>query len=231
MLACKQLTKELVAEFSSEVAMMSSLRHPNMVLFLGACTKAPNYCLVTELASRGSLWSIIHNPSIPFDYALVIKMTKDIARGLQFLHNCKPPIIHRDLKSANLLVDDNFNIKLSDFGLARVKAHTQTMTGNIGTFQWMAPEVLKSERYTEKADVFSFAIICFELVARVLPYDGLNQIQAAMAVLNEGLRPTLPAHTPPEYAALVIRCWNQDPDKRPNFNEISKVIATFKAEA
>ena len=147
------------------------------------------------------------------------------------------------VQSGNLLVDDAYSIKLSDFGLARVKAYTATMTGNCGTYQWMAPEVLANSRYTEKADgvcwlagaedragvphavvsrfdpasVYSFGVVCWELFTSRCPYESMNQIQVAMAVLNEGKRLAIPDSTPSEVAAVVHSCWHAEPSSRPSF--------------
>lgn len=95
-------------------------------------------------------------------------MALDAARGVLYLHSFNPPILHRDLKSLNLLLDEAFRTKLADFGWTRTLANY--MTSKIGTYQWMAPEVIAGQVYTEKADVFSFGIILWEIAAREPPY-------------------------------------------------------------
>ncbi|CAM9758501.1 unnamed protein product, partial [Sphacelaria rigidula] len=120
------------------------------------------------------------SPADCWPWSVVLKVAEGVACGMNYLHGHQPsPILHRDLKSANLLLDDSFNVKICDFGLARLKAYTNSMTGNCGTVQWMAPEVLASEKYTETADVYSFAIVCWELLERACPYEGMSQIQVA----------------------------------------------------
>ena len=101
-------------------------------------------------------------------------MALETARGVHYLHSFKPPILHRDLKSLNLLLDECFRIKLADFGWTRVMA--ESMTGKIGTYQWMAPEVINNEKYTEKADVYSFGIILWEIASREPPYKNINGV-------------------------------------------------------
>lgn len=147
---------------------MEVLRHPNIVLFLGACTKPPNLGLVLEFCSRGSLWSVLQNHDINLNWEDRRKIALDTAKGVFYLHSFKPPILHRDLKSLNLLLDDSFRTKLIDFGWTRKL--DKIMTGKIGTYQWMAPEVISSQNYTEKADVFSFSIILWEIASREPPY-------------------------------------------------------------
>ncbi|CAM9599544.1 unnamed protein product [Choristocarpus tenellus] len=143
---------------------------------------------------------------------------------MNYLHSHHPPILHRDLKSANLLLDDSFNVKICDFGLARLKALTNSMTGNCGTVQWMAPEVLANQKYSETADVYSFGIVCWELLSRVCPYEGMSQIQVAVAVLNSGLRPIIPDWCPPFFRNLIEVSWQQDPTLRPSFHQVLENI-------
>ena len=156
-----------------------------------------------------------------------LKLAYDAARGMNFLHTHSPIIIHRDLKSLNLLVDEDWNLKVSDFGLSRFKVPT-LMTGQCGTYQWMAPEVVRGHSYTEKADVYSFGINLWEIYTRQIPYNQMVPIQAAVAVMNKGLRPELPAHTPPTYRTLVHECWDQNPNLRPSFDQILVRLGQFE---
>lgn len=127
----------LVDDFAAEVAVISSLRHPNVLLFMAACTASPTHlALVTELAPQGSLWDLIHRAGAAIPVARVLDVALGIARGMAYLHSARPsPILHRDLKSGNVLLDGHGTVKVSDFGLARVKASAFAMTGGIGTFQ------------------------------------------------------------------------------------------------
>jgi len=109
---------------------MESLRHPNIVMFLGACTKPPNLAIVLEYCSRGSLWSILQNPDLKLSWDDRRRMAIDAARGVNYLHSFPTPVLHRDLKSLNLLLDENFRVKVADFGWTRTMA--STMTGKIG---------------------------------------------------------------------------------------------------
>lgn len=147
---------------------MESLRHPNIVMFMGACTKLPNLAIVLEYCSRKSLWNLLQNLDYKLNWEDRRRLALEIARGMNYLHMFPTPVLHRDLKSLNILIDDGFRPKIADFGWTRLKA--ENMTGKIGTYQWMAPEVIKSQKYTEMADVFSFGIILWEIAAREPPY-------------------------------------------------------------
>ncbi|CAH0473502.1 unnamed protein product [Peronospora belbahrii] len=229
LLICQELRSDILNEFQSEVEIMSVLRHPNICRLLGACMDPPHRALVVELLQRGSLWGVLRMNRKSIDQEMRSRFIYDTAKGMSYLHHFERPILHRDLKSPNLLVDKNFNIKLSDFGLARVKAHVQTMTGNCGTVQWMAPEVLGNQKYTEKADVFSFGIVIWEIVTGECPYDGMSQIQAALGVLNRNLRPNIPRDCPPFFSRLMKACWNRQPELRPSFPHIVNAFRTYQS--
>ena len=212
-----QVNERSVTDFHTELAVMESLRHPNIVQAKGACIEP--VCLVTEFCSNGSLFDVLHNQDIELTWRLKLKLAYDAARGMNFLHTHTPIIIHRDLKSLNLIIDSNWNLKVSDFGLSRFKVPTM-MTGQCGTYQWMAPEVVGGHRYTESADVYSFGINLWEICTRKIPYAHLSPLQAAIAVMKEGLRPDLPNNIPLDYADLVNDCWAQNPLDRPSFATI-----------
>jgi hypothetical protein len=154
----------------------------------------------------------------PWD--LVRRVSCGAARGMAYLHSGDPPVLHRDLKSANLLLDEGYKTKVCDFGLSRLKAQARSMTGNCGTVQWMAPEVLANRSYDEKADVYSFGIILWELLTRECPYEGMAPIACALAVLNRDKRPEIPKWCPPGLHALIKACVKKEPSERPSFPQI-----------
>lgn len=126
------MNENSLKDFLSECHAMEALRHPNIVLFLGACTKPPNFCIVLEYCSRGSLWGILQNEKIPLPWELRRNIYLDATKGVLYLHQCNPPILHRDLKSLNLLLDDGMHCKLADFGWTR--SLSNYMTNKIGTY-------------------------------------------------------------------------------------------------
>ncbi|CAD8210835.1 unnamed protein product [Paramecium pentaurelia] len=215
-----------IRDFLSECHAMEALRHPNIVMFLGACTKPPNLAIVLEYCQRGSLWQVIQNHDIHLTWEDRRKMALDAAKGVLYLHSFNPPILHRDLKSLNLLLDEAFRTKLADFGWTRTLSNY--MTSKIGTYQWMAPEVIAGQVYTEKADVFSFGIILWEIAAREPPYRNITGLQVSLDVLNNDFRPTIPKKTPEVFTRLTKRCWDRDPEKRPSFKEIIKELEMMK---
>eukprot|EP00027_Filamoeba_sp_ATCC50430_P017668 CAMPEP_0168569920 /NCGR_PEP_ID=MMETSP0413-20121227/16440_1 /TAXON_ID=136452 /ORGANISM="Filamoeba nolandi, Strain NC-AS-23-1" /LENGTH=482 /DNA_ID=CAMNT_0008602499 /DNA_START=674 /DNA_END=2122 /DNA_ORIENTATION=- len=201
-----------------EAALMKSLRHPNVLQFLGACTK-PYVCIVTEYMALGSLYQQIHNPKVNWTWSLIKKVAIDAARGLSYLHNCKPSIIHRDLKSHNLLVDRSWKVKVCDFGMSRILDVKHIMTA-CGTPCWTAPEVLRKHQYNESADIYSLGIVFWELVTKEDPYIGMDAYQVVFAVATQGIRPTLPSSCPEAFAQLILDCWDEEPQKRPKIDQV-----------
>ena len=197
--------------------------------------------LVTEFLERGSLFHVLQNsPDIVWRQKL--QFAHDTALGMQHLHSLGS--IHRDLKSGNLLVTKGFRIKVADFGTARLakavgaggaavatsraadEQSNPLLTTLVGTALWMAPEILFKQPYSQKADVYSYGIVLFEILTQSLPWNELpskfmvNHLDAA---LREGRRPAIGSHfCGPGFRELMERCWAQDPAERPSFDEVVK---------
>ncbi|QDZ19563.1 dual specificity protein kinase [Chloropicon primus] len=235
--------------FQAEVHSLSSLRHPNIVLFMGACrshVKVMNtsgaevqYGIVTEYMSGGSLHDHVHRRDWleTASPRLLRTIVKDITLGMIYLHN--EGIIHRDLKSRNILTNNNWTVKIADFDLSRIKQATlyknDPSSSLIGTPSWMAPELIQGARYDEKVDVYSFAIVLFELLSGEIPFSSnygqeLNHVRILYDVVKHSARPALPDFIPGATKALIARCWSQDPRERPSFADILSVLREENAE-
>lgn len=221
----QEITNESLEEFRSEVRIMKKLRHPNIVLFMGAVTRPPNLSIVTEFLPRGSLYRLIHRPNNQLDERRRLRMALDAARGMNYLHNCTPVIVHRDLKSPNLLVDKNWVVKVADFGLSKMKDSTFISSkSNAGTAEWMAPEVLRNEPSNEKCDVYSFGVILWELCTLQQPWGGMNPMQVVGAVGFQHRRLDIPDDVDPVIADIIRKCWLTDPRLRPSFADIMAAL-------
>ena len=229
--AVKRLKKSQLRDleaFKLEISMMSKLRHPNIVLFLGACTNP--LCLVTEYMERKALFDCIHDPKISLEPRRILRMIKDAALGMNYLHSLD--IIHRDLKSLNLLVDASYVVKITDFGLSRVLTKDTTATPH-GTYAWRPPEMWLNETYDNKVDVYSYGIVLWEIITRAIPFENQSFEQIKTAVLA-GTRPAVPSTNDPilhEVIDLMQACWQGDPNIRPGFdhiceglNELTKLV-------
>jgi len=225
----QDLSVHLMREFTSEVDLMRRLRHPNVILLMGAVTTTPNLSIVTEFLHRGSLFKLLHKAQPPAIKAAMnaesrrLRMALDVAKGMHYLHSCVPVIVHRDLKSPNLLVDKHWVVKVCDFGLSRMKNHTfLSSKSNAGTPEWMAPEVLRNEPSDEKSDVFSYGVIFWELLTQQIPWSHLNPMQVVGVVGFAGNRLAVPASVDPRLKEICEECWAQNPRERPSFLDVQK---------
>lgn len=215
-----------MTEFYKEVAMMSLLFHPNLVRMLGAGIKDGKYAfIVTEIIENGSLHDMIFQKSRPYNFNEVLTWALDTAKGMRYLH--KMGIIHRDLKSLNLLITSDLHCKVTDYGASRLIDAGATMTGNIGTAAWMAPEVFNAKNYTEKADVYSFAMCLYEMVTQLQPFHEISSFQIPVHVTKGG-RPTIPKEAPKPWVKIMKECWHAKPDRRPSFVKIISMLEALR---
>ncbi|XP_010680490.1 serine/threonine-protein kinase STY46 isoform X2 [Beta vulgaris subsp. vulgaris] len=228
-LRSEHLTEASEDEFAQEVAILREVQHENVVRFIGACTKSPDLCIVTEYMPGGSLYNYLHKNKRALKVSELLKFAIDVSKGMEYLH--LNDIIHRDLKSANLLMDNLQVVKVADFGVARFLHQEGVMTAETGTYRWMAPEVINHQPYDQKADVFSFAIVLWELVTAKIPYENMTPLQAALGV-RQGLRPDIPRGIHPRLSDLMLRCWDVAPIKRPPFSiirvELEDLLKNFQ---
>eukprot|EP00887_Chlorella_sp_A99_P004269 scaffold15.g4269.t1 len=220
---CEQASREL-RSFRNEVRVLSRLSHPRIARFLAASTAPPSVFIVEELAEGGSLHQLLHprRRHRPLAYDRLLQVATDIAEGMCYLH--ASGVVHRDLKPSNVLLDASGRALVTDFGISRFKASTLAATtagSQAGTPAYMAPEQFDSTPTTEKVDVFSFAVLCWECLTGRLPW---REVASPMAIIyavgcqNERL--LLPESCPPALAQLVADCWGQEPEIRPSFPAI-----------
>ena len=222
-------SSESVKQFLDECNILKNLHHPNILLYMGACTIGPQYFVVTEFCDNGNLFEFLHMMrDTKLTYNDARRIALEIAYGMNYLHGFKPPILHRDLKSMNVLLDRNCTVKLADFGNTRT--FQIQMTKQKGTFQWMAPEVIKGNTYSESSDVFSFGIIMNELVTRIPPYHGTDKKDVAKKVVNNpNYRPPYnEKKVPKDWIDIMTKCWQHDEKKRPNFGEVIELLLKAK---
>lgn len=241
-------------EFQHEVHIMSALEHPNLVRFYGITLNPLR--MVMEFVSHGDLYHMLQDKSITDEelpWSFRMKIALDIAKGMRHLQAVTPPIIHRDLRSPNVLMvsrDPNAPVvaKVADFGLAQSVA--PLVSGALGTWQWLAPEIVDNENlyYDERADVYSFGIVFWEIITRGIPFDeyATNPLYAKCVALDEqgeevwliraqevkraivhnGLRPTIPVSTPADIRELLLGCWKGNRDARISFDEVVRRLCS-----
>ncbi|KAL8153692.1 hypothetical protein V2J09_011452 [Rumex salicifolius] len=234
----------LRASFEQEVAVWHKLDHPNVTKFVGASMGTSNLilpsasssndarislptkacCVVVEYLPNGTLKKfLIKNMKKKLPFVTVIKLALDLSRGLDYLNSNK--IVHRDVKTENILLDSQKNLKIADFGVARVEAQNpMDMTGETGTLGYMAPEVLDGKPYNHKCDVYSFGICLWEIYCCDMPYADLSFAEVSSAVVQQNLRPHIPRCCPHSLASIMRRCWDPKPENRPDMDEVVRLL-------
>uniref|UniRef100_A0A8C6TVK1 Sterile alpha motif and leucine zipper containing kinase AZK n=1 Tax=Neogobius melanostomus TaxID=47308 RepID=A0A8C6TVK1_9GOBI len=220
----KEVAVKKLLKIESEAEILSVLSHKNVIQFYGAIVEAPNYGIVTEYAPGGSLYDYLSSEeSEEMDMGQIMTWAAQIARGMHYLHSEAPvKVIHRDLKSRN--------VKSLHFKLKLFLTHTTHMS-LVGTFPWMAPEVIQSLRVSETCDTFSYGVVLWEMLTREIPFKGLEGLQVAWLVVEKNERLTIPSGCPRCFAELMTSCWKTDPKERPMFKQILGTLESMSRDS
>eukprot|EP00271_Cylindrocystis_brebissonii_P000376 TRINITY_DN1046_c0_g5_i1.p1 TRINITY_DN1046_c0_g5~~TRINITY_DN1046_c0_g5_i1.p1 ORF type:complete len:552 (-),score=106.14 TRINITY_DN1046_c0_g5_i1:235-1851(-) len=236
---------EVREAFVREVSVWSELSHRNVTQFIGAIRggsqgfQIPSTvtghngkvlvaghvsCVVLEYLPGGCLKHVLDaHQQKKLPYKVVLQYALDIARGLAYLHS--KHIVHRDVKSENMLLDRHQVVKIADFGVSRVENRSKRFRGIAGTYGYMAPEILEGKLYDNKVDVYSFGILLWETYccANPFPFNNFN-VRDIHSFVSQGLRPEIPPCCPPDLATLIRRCWHKDPLQRPGMDEVEALL-------
>ncbi|KAL4218676.1 Serine/threonine-protein kinase tnni3k [Mactra antiquata] len=224
-------TKSDVDMFCREVAVLSKLNSPYVINFVGACLDDPSqFAIVTQYVAGGSLYSLLHEQKRLIDIYSKLIIASDVAKGMNYLHNLTQPVIHRDLNSQNILLDENGRAIVADFGESQfLRTMDDNMTKQPGNLRWMAPEIFtQCTKYSTKADVFSFSLCLWELLASELPFAHLKPAAAAAEMAYHQTRPPIAVTFPKPLVTLIQRGWNPNPEDRPDFGEILPILDECK---
>lgn len=228
-----ELEGELVAvkkvreKNETDIRHLRHLRHPNIVTFKGVCTQAPCYCIIMEFCPYGQLYEMLRS-----DHAIppnkLVDWCQQIVAGMDYLHQNR--IIHRDLKSPNVLISLNEVLKISDFGTCRQLNDISTKMSFAGTVAWMAPEIIRHEPCSEKVDIWSFGVVLWELLTREVPYKDVDSSAIIWGVGSNSLHLPVPVGCPEAFRILLKQCWSPKPRNRPSFHHIQLYLETAAKE-
>jgi serine/threonine protein kinase len=238
----------VLKSLQEEIKIMQRVSHPNCVRFFDSREHNGSLCVVMELCTSGSYWSVLKREAAEGVQLLSLEQKADIlcgvSRGMAYLHSRRPPIVHRDLKSANVLIGSNNTAKVTDFGISRTQSGPDevmmnTKAGSHGTVPYMAPELLNESEHDQSVDVYAFAMIIFETLAKKIPFSGVPQAKIIMRVCFKHLRPELPEHAALTikqplgqlFYFLMVRCWAQSAKLRPSFPLLAKQFESSGREA
>ncbi|ESN94756.1 hypothetical protein HELRODRAFT_115085 [Helobdella robusta] len=225
----RQCTARMFRDFKDECSKLRIFNHPNVLPLLGACNQPPNLVLVSQYMPLGSLFDVLHAESgIVVDQHQCLNFALDIARGMEFLHTMDPLIPNIHLNSGHVLIDEDFTcrINLSSYKFSFHQRGREMYPA------WMAPEALQkplSDINQRAADMWSFAIILWELQTRDVPFAELSPMEAGMKIALEGLRvSTSTAGSSAHMERLIKICMNEDPGKRPRFDMVVPILNKMK---
>lgn len=235
---CRDVTgNKFLSVLDSEAEILASLRHPNIVQFIGVCSKPP--CIISEFVEQGNLSDLIARSQVGTNgpsWGLYLKMLTDAATGMLYLHARSSPIIHCDLKSNNILVDLHYRTKICDFNMSRLLEEcTGTASVSLQNPRWISPEVLDGEEYSKSSDVYAFGVIMWEVLTGRIPWLETNFAEI-VSLVRDGARPQIPNFWDvqdgkgaeliafEEYVQLMTECWAQNPYERPSFGDIIREL-------
>ncbi|KAL4124222.1 hypothetical protein PRIC2_010059 [Phytophthora ramorum] len=233
LLQIKTARADDVEAFAQEIELSASLVHPNIVAFLGvAWNSLNNLVMALEFFPMGDLQAyLMKNADLMSWSKDKIHIAAGVGRALEYLHSRSPPLIHRDLKSKNILLTRMLEAKLIDFGVSRDRQE-HSMTAGVGTPYWTAPEILEGKRYTEQADMYSFGVVLSELDTGKIPYhDALTSngkkpkpFQILTDVMAGMLRPSFSEDCPSRIRRIGVACCQNDPIKRPTAAQVVRML-------
>lgn len=241
--------------WNMELRVLQRLHHPNIIRMMGCIyTETPfAMSLILEYCNQGDLGAALRKPTPP---NFINTVSFGLSTGMEYLHS--KGVIHRDIKPDNILIHGDMetcdiSVKLTDFGLSTTfevpkflrsnDASTRSTgssvgdveeeehTAEAGTYRWMAPEVIRHESYNYKADVYSFAVVLWQLLTREKPFHNDTQEEAAKLVALGYQRPPFPRGLPKPVMAVIDRAWGEDPDERPNFDELCEIFESWSKDA
>ncbi|XP_059063477.1 calcium/calmodulin-regulated receptor-like kinase 1 isoform X1 [Cryptomeria japonica] len=231
-------SKQGEQEFQTEVSLLGRLHHRNLVNLLGYCVDKGHRMLIYVYMSNGSLAHHLYNEHVePLSWDLRVYIAQDISRGIEYLHDgAVPPVVHRDIKSPNILLDRSMRARVADFGLSKEEKFDGRSSGLKGTFGYVDPEYVSSKNYTKNSDVYSFGILLFELIAARNPQQGLMDyinLAAISADGKAGWEEIVDARLNGKYnieevrsvAAIAYKCVQKNPRKRPTMRDIAQDLS------
>lgn len=227
-LRLREVTNRISRDFNDEYPRLRIFSHPNVLPVIGCCNSPPNLIVINQYMPYGSLYTILHEGTgIVVDTAQALKFAIDIARGMAFLHCLEPLVPRLYLSSKHIMIDEELIVRIN---MADAKFSFQEK-GKMYSPAWIAPEALQKKQEdinAKAADMWSYAILLWELATREVPFSDLSPMEMGLKIALEGLRITVPPGISQHMARLIRICMNEDPGKRPSFDMILPILEKMK---
>ncbi|XP_018324106.1 integrin-linked protein kinase [Agrilus planipennis] len=227
-LAVRNCTSRISRDFNEEFPKLRIFSHPNILPVIGCCNSPPNLVVINQYMHWGSLYTVLHEGSgVVVDTALALRFALDVARGMSFLHSLERTIPEYHLNSRHVMIDEDLTARVN---MADAKFSFQEK-GRIYYPAWMSPEALQkkiSDRNWESSDMWSFAILLWELATREVPFADQSAMEVGMKIALEGLRVTMKPGISAHLQKLIRICMNEDPGKRPTFDMVIPILEKMK---
>ncbi|KAI1703420.1 protein tyrosine kinase domain-containing protein [Ditylenchus destructor] len=222
-----EANRDARTKFMHEARLMRKFKHPNVVLIHGVAVYEAPLMIVMEFCPGGSLLSYLRNNKGKLTAEVKLKFVTEAAQGMAFLEEKK--CVHRDVAARNCLLTVNNDLKISDFGMSDERQIILDVKLQKVPVKWLAKETLESKVYTMKTDVWSYAILCWEVYADgAEPYPGLNNLQTRAKIVVQDYRMKIPECAPPAVAKVINACWHKDAKERPEFAKVVKLLKSVK---
>ncbi|CAF1659080.1 unnamed protein product [Rotaria magnacalcarata] len=229
------LDDRIKGDLVNEISMMHQIHYDHILNIFGACMEPNNYALIVEYMSLGSLYDILGQKLFQFTWSDRCSIANQMTKGINYLHKLPKPILHRDIKSLNILMTEHgkgFLVKVADFGLAKIRRETSRQSSSdplVGTFPWKAPELLNMGRHTEASDVYALGIVFWELCTECEPYEEADDSTISAFVMR-GARLAIRTNIPRQFADLISSAWAHEPKKRSTCQQILNLIKAIWSE-
>ena len=229
------LDERVKGDFTKEISMMYKIRYDHILNIYGACIEPGKHALVVEYMSLGSLFDVLKDKKLQLAWPDRCSIAIQMTRGINYLHKLPKPVIHRDIKSLNILMTEwskGFLVKIADFGLAQIRRETSRQSSHgspVGTLPWKAPELLKMGRHTESSDVYALGVVLWELATECEPYEEADDATIC-AFVKGGDRLPIPKNIPGSFSDLISRAWMHEPEKRPTCQELLSLMREVQSE-
>ncbi|CAO1360446.1 unnamed protein product [Diamesa serratosioi] len=227
-LTLREITPRASRDFNEEFPKLRIFSHPNILPLIGACNSPKHLVTISQYMPRGSLHDLLHSAAgVVVDTAQAVRFAVDIAKGMAYLHSLERIIPEFYLNSHHIMIDEDLTARIN-MGDAKFSFQER---GRVYQPAWMSPETLqrkRSERNWEACDMWSFAIVLWELTTREVPFDDLLPMECGMRIATEGLRVQIPPDAASHLAKLIRICMNEDAGKRPKFDMVIPILDKMK---